>query len=261
MSAKVSRKVVCLGVAAFLSVYGLLWWAASSQRERLPDFSQYVTAEERKAAFTGFLAPLINNVQAEILSERRSVLDIEQAFKDNGNLNEMQWFQLRQLSGKYLRIENPDRADSAELIADLRLRVDIIPTDLTLAQAALESGWGSSYFARQGNNLFGMRCFRPGCGMRPRWSLVQLPYGYSRYASPRESIEAYMLNLNRHEAYQDLRRERSLQRARGTWPNSRTLSGTLDNYAEDPNYIRSIRRILNDNPEWTELMAIGHDPD
>ncbi len=261
MSAKVSRKATCLGIAAFLAVYGMLWWAASSQRERLPDFSKYVTVEERKAAFTGFLAPLIQRVQAQILSERRSLLDIEQAFKSNGSLNEMQWFQLRQLSEKYLRIENPDRADFTGLIADLRLRVDIIPVDLTLAQAALESGWGSSYFARKGNNLFGMRCFRPGCGMRPRWSLVQLPYGYSRYTSPRESIEAYMLNLNRHEAYQDLRQERARQRERGTWPNSRALSGTLDNYAEDPNYIRAIRRILNDNPEWHELRTIERDPD
>lgn len=246
------HKAALLGIAAFLLVYGLLWWAASSHREYLPDFNQYDTVEERKAAFTAFMLPLIHDTQSQILSERRSLLEIERAYESNQRLNEMQWFQLRKLSEKYLRLDQPDPANADELIASLRLKVDVIPSDMTLAQAALESGWGTSYFARKGNNLFGMRCFRPGCGMRPRWSLTQLSYGYTRYATPRESIEAYMLNLNRHAAYENLRQQRSRQRADGSWPNSRSLSTRLENYAEDPNYIRLIQRILADNPEWAD---------
>lgn len=250
MRIKLSHKVAALGIAAFLLVYGLLWWAASSQREHLPDFSKYTTVDERKAAFTAFMVPLIHETQTRILNERNSLLEIANAFERNQRLNEMQWFQLRQLAEKYLRIQQSDPAETAELISRLRPRIDVIPTELTLAQAALESGWGSSYFARKGNNLFGMRCFRPGCGMRPRWSLTPLPYGYSRYSSPQESVEAYMLNLNRHDAYDDLRQQRMRQRTDGSWPNSRALSNHLGNYAEDPNYIRTIHRILADNPEW-----------
>ncbi|MGI2103199.1 glucosaminidase domain-containing protein [Shewanella oncorhynchi] len=84
-------------------------------------------------------------------------------------------------------------------------RVDILPPSLVLAQAAKESGWGTSRFAREGNALFGQWDFK-GNGMEPRQKRQGLGnYGLARFDTPFASVEGYLLNLNTHNAYQKMR--------------------------------------------------------
>ncbi|HKJ91279.1 MAG TPA: glucosaminidase domain-containing protein, partial [Oceanipulchritudo sp.] len=69
---------------------------------------------------------------------------------------------LRELAASHSLEVKPDVPLTPAILDDLRRRVDVIPPSLALAQAALESGWGTSRFAREGNNLFGIWCYTPG---------------------------------------------------------------------------------------------------
>ena len=88
-------------------------------------------------------------------------------------------------------------------------RVDIIPTSMVATMAAAESGWGTSKLARTNNNLFGMRCAQRHCNSEP--GKVK---GYLHYGSLKESVNAYAMNLNTHQAYSSFRKSRAqLRRA------------------------------------------------
>lgn len=83
-------------------------------------------------------------------------------------------------------------------------RVDIIPTSMVATMAAAESGWGTSKLARSNNNLFGMKCAKGSCNNAP--GKVK---GYSQFDSVKESVNAYVINLNTHPAYASFRKSRA----------------------------------------------------
>ncbi|WP_064560642.1 protein bax [Escherichia coli] len=83
-------------------------------------------------------------------------------------------------------------------------RVDIIPTSMVATMAAAESGWGTSKLARNNNNLFGMKCMKGRCTNAP--GKVK---GYSQFSSVKESVSAYVTNLNTHPAYSSFRKSRA----------------------------------------------------
>lgn len=83
-------------------------------------------------------------------------------------------------------------------------RVDIIPTSMVATMAAAESGWGTSKLARSNNNLFGMKCGKGRCNNAP--GKVK---GYSQFESVKESVNAYVINLNTHPAYSSFRKSRA----------------------------------------------------
>ena len=88
------------------------------------------------------------------------------------------------------------------------LRVDTIPPSLALAQAAIESGYGASRFAVEGNALFGQ--WRTGGGLRPSDQPAHLSdYGIATFASPLQSVAAYAHNLNTFASYRDFRAARA----------------------------------------------------
>lgn len=88
-------------------------------------------------------------------------------------------------------------------------RVDIIPTSMVATMAAAESGWGTSKLARNNNNLFGMKCMKGRCTNAP--GKVK---GYSQFSSVKESVSAYVTNLNTHPAYSSFRKSRAQLRKR-----------------------------------------------
>lgn len=114
----------------------------------------------------------------------------------------------------------------------LRRRVDVIPASMVLAQAALESGWGTSRFARDANNLFGVRTYNPDTpGLEP-----EKANGFKivKYADLSEGVGHYMLNLNTHPAYLDFRQARLEMRGQGRDPDARHLATRLTQYSEIP---------------------------
>lgn len=131
---------------------------------------------------------------------------------------------------------------------DLLSRVDTVPLTLILAQAANESSWGQSRFARQGNNIFGMWCYRPGCGMIPARREVGKTHEVASYANVNGSVRSYLHAINTVRAYADLRRLRLKMRAAGKKLDASALAGGLVRYSERGNeYVAEIRNMIRIN--------------
>ena len=121
--------------------------------------------------------------------------------------------------------------DSTALEDELLSRIAPIPTSLALAQAAVESGWGQSRFAKEGNALFGQWAWRADQGIKP------LDASNSRavirsFATIYDSVFAYMHNLNTHYAYQDLRTVRAQELEQSDRVSGIKLARYLTAYAE-----------------------------
>ena len=131
----------------------------------------------------------------------------------------------------------------------LLARVDTIPPSLALAQAAIESGWGTSRFARQGNALFGQWTWDPGAGLKPRRARDELgDYAIKRYASLYASVADYMRNLNTQKAYAEFRQLRARQRAKGGQPSGSAMAATLRHYSEEgAAYVRKLVTVIKTN--------------
>ncbi len=134
------------------------------------------------------------------------------------DLSWWQRFRFSRLAHEY-EIDEP-LADIENTLRQLQLRVNIIPVDLALAQAAKESGWGRSRFAVDHNNLFGQWCYQPGCGVVPKRRPSGATHEVAEFTGVSESVQRYMNNLNTHPRYQEFRQ---LRAARGR--NNLPLSG------------------------------------
>jgi uncharacterized FlgJ-related protein len=126
--------------------------------------------------------------------------------------------------------------------------VDAIPPSLALGQAAYESGYGTSRFAREGNALFGQWTYG-GEGMKPRKKRASKGnYAVAAYDWPLDSVRDYMRNLNTHRAYQGLRDERAAARADGRVPTGAELAATLTSYSEKgAEYVKELQGIMRTN--------------
>lgn len=131
---------------------------------------------------------------------------------------------------------------------ELLQRVDIIPASLALAQGAEESGWGTSRFAVQGNSLFGQWDFS-GNGIKPKNQRTELGnYGIAVFDTPQASVDACMLNLSTHGAYQRLRERRAEFRKQNKQPTGWDLAETLDKYSErGDEYVKGLHALMDYN--------------
>lgn len=127
----------------------------------------------------------------------------------------------------------------------LRLRVDQIPPSLALAQAANESAWGTSRFVRKGNNIFGQWTYDAAQGMVPQRRAADAKHFVRRFETLRASVRSYMNNLNTHNAYDKLRRQRHRLRQTGTPVTGMRLAAGLTAYSErGMAYINEIREMI-----------------
>ena len=208
------QKRFMVGAAAVLILVGLAFLvepfvpelkeiARDIRSEPLPDFRGIENVQERKQAFFDFLLPHITDLNEELLDKRGEIESWRERFREKGALGDRKLRKLNEylLRYKFDEVEEP----SDQVFMDLLSRVDIIPPSMALAQAAIESGWGASRFAREGNNLFGMWCYEPGCGMIPKRRALGATHEVAKYDSPRDSFEAYVHNLNTNRAYVPMR--------------------------------------------------------
>ena len=196
----------------------------------LPDFAAIDNTKARKNAFFEFLRPM---AQAE---NRRL-----QKLRDS--LDSLPESRLKKLADDYGLPE-----DSDNLQDKLRKHIDQIPVSLVLAQAAIESAWGTSRFARQGNNLFGQWCFTEGCGMVPRSRAPGATHEVRTFDSARDAIRSYMHNLNSHRAYAEVRHKRQQQRQRDESLSGCYLSEGLESYSEKgARYVDMVKSMIRTN--------------
>ena len=174
----------------------------SSPVTSVPDFTQYADVKEKKQAFFDFLYPIVVEQNTFIREQRAQVKRIKSRFEQQETLSEKDTQLLMSYAKAYHIDEQPISDDFFNLL--LR-RVDVIPASLALAQAAIESGWGGSRFAQQGNNLFGHWCFSKGCGFVPASRDGNKSHEVAKFQTVNEAVRKYMRNLNAFHPYTPMR--------------------------------------------------------
>ena len=195
-----------------------------------------MTGDIQKESFIKLVLPLILAANEELLQRREAVQAAVQA-NDRDTLD--QWAVL-------YRIDSED-FDDVGLAERLLRRVDTIPVALALAQAAVESGWGTSRFARQGNALFGQWAWTELAGLRPLAASNDRAVVRS-FGSLLESVRAYMHNLNTHQNYKRFREARYRLKPQAEEVKASRLATYLDSYAEiGQAYVKKLLAVMTSN--------------
>jgi Bax protein len=214
--------------------------------ERVPDFSAYQDVRQKKRVFFEFMLPLIREANANIREERKKLITLSNKLEMGLVLQRGEHQYLSQLFRRY-RMKAPFKVETQQM-NQLLERVDIVPASLVLAQSANESGWGTSRFAVEANNYFGIWCFRSGCGLKPRSRDNGMTHEVASYDSVQQSISAYIHNINTHKAYRDLRIIRSEQRYLQNHLMGLQLTDGLHRYSErGADYVRDIKQMIRIN--------------
>lgn len=208
-----------------------------------PDLDS-LTVPQRKAVFFRSLLPLVLHQNAVIRDRRQRLRGMFAATEPPSSGTAAAAF-LQRMQERY-RVTG-DLAEST-VRARLLRRVDTVPPALTLAQAANESGWGTSRFTREGNNLFGEWTWSADEGMLPRRRAEGATHRVRIFPDLQASVRAYMRNLNTGNAYRELRRLRATRRQSGQTPTALELAGGLLRYSERGSaYVREIRSMIRQN--------------
>jgi Bax protein len=211
--------------------------------EIVPDFGKFDAGPSRKAAFFDYFSPLIEKRNGSVVKSRQALLTLHQELSD---LDDDEKHQVQSMAAYYrinnFDIENDD--DWQELLA----RVNAIPVSLALAQAANESAWGTSRFAREANNFYGQWCFQKGCGLVPARREKNKTHEVAAFKSPEESVERYIHNLNSHNAYKILRKIRNRLRTENKLITGIELAEGLLHYSErGKEYIEELQSMIKFN--------------
>ena len=134
-----------------------------------------------------------------------------------------------------------------DLINELLSNVDIIPNSIALAQAAIESGWGKSRFAKEHNALFGEWTYNQNEGVVPLEREIGETHLIKSFSSYDNSVSSYFKNINSHHAYKDFREVRNYMRLKNNFSDVNLLIDNLNSYAEDNNYIKTLNLVINKN--------------
>ena len=221
---------------------------ASMLESARPDFAAIQDVQRKKATFFDYLMPFVLDANAAIQAERADVLQIEAINAAGQALTSTQQADLLRLAKRYRVPAAHHKAPTDKLIAQVLQRVDVLPASLVLAQAANESGWGTSRFARQANNYFGMWCYQAGCGLKPRQRDPGRSHEVKRFQHTRDSVVAYLHNLNTNRAYQSLRDLRQTTRELGAPLRGVLLAeGLLSYSSRGADYIKDIQAMIITN--------------
>ncbi len=212
---------------------------------QLPDFAAIHDVSERKQAFFDYLEPAVD-YQNAINRERRLLLGaIEIKVNHDLPLSMPERVFMRSMRAHF-RI--PEDATEAEALATLERRIGSIPASMVLAQAALESGWGTSRFAREANNLFGQWCFSEGCGVVPNRRAAGATHEVARFETVDEAVGAYFHNINTHPFHAPARNIRQQARAEERSPTGLEMVDGLNRYsALGEEYIGELRQVIRHN--------------
>ena len=191
--------------------------------------------KKRKDFFIQIVLPLILKENNNIRLDRKRLFNIIN--KSNNTNLEKKW-----LDKKYKQYGVPSKDLSV-----LKIRMDEVPVSLALAQAAKETGWGTSRFAQEGNALFGQWTWS-GEGLKPKDADQSQGHKVMKFNVLQASVRAYQRNLNTHSSYRDFRKARAKLRDEGKELDSLILSRYLDEYAETgEKYVEVLQKIINQN--------------
>jgi len=192
----------------------------------------------RKELFIQALLPIVLQANEEILIARSRLIDLNAIPESKWSFSDRVW--LIELTERY----NVDEFDYDELLR----RVDVVPPSLALAQAAVESGWGTSRFAQEGNAVFGQWTFEASMGIVPAEATSGSRHYIRAFKFLSHSVKSYLVNLNSHFAYSSFRNRRKLMRDQIGYLDPFGLANTLIYYSEQrEKYVSSLRIIIERN--------------
>ena len=216
-----------------------------SNLEKLPNFSLLSLPKDlsnveptsrRKEIFLSSILPLIVKSNLDILNDRKILCD---AIKNNDNKKK------EEIAKKYYI----DLSKIEKLMVDNTLirKIDIVPISLVMAQAAAESGWGTSRFALEGNALFGQWTWDKSKGIQPKFASDQKA-AVRKFETLSDSVNSYLSNLNTHIAYSSMRAKRNRNCNQKKLISGYELANWMGNYAiTRDEYIKLLRLIIKKN--------------
>ena len=215
-----------------------------------PDLKNIKSTSKRKDTFIKIVLPLVIDENNRILENRKKLFKI--LAKPVNSMGEKRWLKRR----------FEDYQIKTEDIAELKLRMDIIPASLAIAQAAKESGWGTSRFALEGNAMFGQWTYGKD-GIKPKDSKGK-EHKVLKFPMLRSSIVAYQKNLNTHKAYGAFREKRADLREANKKISGLDLVSHIESYAATgKEYVKTLTSIISQNKltdfDSSVLMNTGKD--
>ena len=203
---------------------------------KLPkDLKKIKSTNKRKETFIKIVMPLILIENEKIIEDRNKLFKI--LGKQSNSMGEKVWLKRR----------FKDYDIKGEDISELKLRLDIIPTSIAIAQAAKESGWGTSRFALEGNAMYGQWTWG-GDGIEPSQKDKKKEHKILKFPKLQSSVSAYMKNLNTHRGYSEFRKERSKIREKNKTVEGIDLVKYLYNYAQTGSeYVKILKKIIEQN--------------
>ena len=204
--------------------------------DHLPvEMKKIENTKKRKNLFIQIVLPLIIEENTKIRLDRKKLFAILN--KNNNSIAEKKWLTKK---FKQYGVKNRD-------FSTLKIRMDVIPVSLAIAQAAKETGWGTSRFAQEGNALFGQWTWS-GEGIKPAGADGNSKHKVAKFKVLKASVKAYQRNLNTHSGYKEFRRERAMQRDNEGELDSLKLVNYLDKYAETGiEYTKTLKKIIEQN--------------
>ena len=191
---------------------------------------------DRKKLFIKVILPLVIYENNKILEDRNYLNQIS----SEKSLSEQETVWLDKKFKEY-------KVKTSE-IEELKKRMDVIPPSLAIAQAAYETGWGTSRFAMEGNSLYGARTWKKGKGIVPNDRGEEQKFEVLSFKIIRASISSYKKNLNTHQSYNEFRKARAIQRKEKNRVFGLELSQYLNKYSEIGDvYVQRLKKIIEQN--------------
>ena len=219
--------------------------------EGVPDFKAFTNTKDKKRAFFNYLLPEVKRQNDRVMQTRVWLLGIRTEVLHGMELHELDQARLEKLSKQYkVDCEKWSVSDIDKLL----VHVDVIPQELVLVQAANESAWGTSRFARKGYNFFGLWCFKKGCGFVPSRRNAGAEHEVAKFDSLSQAVSTYFNNLNRHPAYSRLREIRHELRNNQRPITAEALADGLMSYSERGQaYIDELHRMIRINRAYISI--------
>lgn len=189
------------------------------------------------------LLPHIQKTSHVVMAQRLKLKGIQAELKSHKTLTRADKQYVLNLASSY-NLKGMDLSNDKDWTI-LLSRVDIIPTSMVLAQAADESAWGRSRFARLGYNYFGQWCFKAGCGFVPKQRAKGAHHEVRRFKNRDDAIHHYFHNLNTGATYEKMRKLRASMRQTGSQLSGTVMAKGLLHYsALGQKYVNDIQSII-----------------